>query len=96
MRSSSSKRAALAADPGRTLLRAEFYSMPPEQNAAILARLCNDLLEVATIREEIDRWGWGRRGAAALKVGAGGEALGSGRVHVRSQLWAGLGWAGLR
>lgn len=43
--------------PPRAWLRSEFFSLPLERNAAILARLADDLLDTPHVRAEIDRWG---------------------------------------
>lgn len=39
----------------------EYCALGPDVVAAVLARLCDDLLDVPPIRGEIDRWvrGWG-------------------------------------
>jgi hypothetical protein len=48
--------------------RAEFWTLGVEANAAILARLCDDLLNSGPIRSEIDR----REAAGCHHTGRGG------------------------
>ncbi|GFR49140.1 hypothetical protein Agub_g11157, partial [Astrephomene gubernaculifera] len=55
--------------PHRSVLRSEFYNLPLACKAALLARLCDDLLEAPGIRAEINR----REAAGQMHAGRGGE-----------------------
>jgi hypothetical protein len=48
--------------------RTDFWSLGPEANAAVLARLCDDLLDSGAIRAEIDR----REAGGYMHAGKGG------------------------
>ena len=58
-------------EPGSSMCgMREYLSLGVEATAAILMRLCNDLLDTGPVRQEIDRWGG--RGGGMLAAGVGG------------------------
>lgn len=66
--------------------RMDFWSLGPEANAAVLARLCDDLLDSGAIRAEIDRRENGGYMHAG-KGGAGGVFAMKPRTHAPVRSW---------